>query len=589
MRVQHWPDKAPDKSKPYCLVDSSGTILGWYATLDDAENQMDSMRQRKHSFLAPVRRFSDFGGWLDNNTRWVQLYPYGSWDHPVYSKTVIDRSVAEKLKESFDNKIYNDKLFTNYEHGLSKAHGTKASGEYKALEVRDDGLWGLVQFTDTARKEIDDGEWNYWSTEHYDLWENPQTNQRFNYVLSGGALTNSPYVGGMAPLNFSEVAAELHEQMIEPKQFAVWSTAYVNTLPDSAFLYIQSGGKKDSEGKTVPRTLRHFPYKDKNGNVDLPHLRNAIARIPQAGSWLSDQLKSTLQAKARKLLGAKNYSDVLTIEAEFAPEWFQEPGSGIIDYTINEDDSYPNRRDTPPPGQDGSVPDRADTVTNDLLEGGNTDMADELEQQLRTALGIAEDVDLVQHVQGLNSSVASLEAEVAPLRELEKQHSQAKLFSKEYPAEFERLQRLEEESKNNLVKQFSDRIAEQRVTRKEGNGDDAKDVKTTIGLSARAIDEIGSIVKKFSNSEATLDDFKGVMDAIFDNGIVDYGDHGSTREDTTDSDDVPNNIIDARKAFSVKVSEIMEADQLDVRAATVEAAKKYPNLFEAWKQTPVSA
>ena len=63
---------------------------------------------------------------------------------------------------------------------------------------------------------------------------------------------------------------------------AVWTTKYKNDLPDSAFMYIEPGGKKDDEGKTTPRSLRHFPYKDMSGKVDVIHLRNAIARIPQA-------------------------------------------------------------------------------------------------------------------------------------------------------------------------------------------------------------------------------------------------------------------------------------------------------------------
>lgn len=82
---------------------------------------------------------------------------------------------------------------------------------------------------------------------------------------------------------------------------AVWSTAFVNDLPDSSFLYIKPGGEKDADGKTTPRSLRMFPYKDADGAVDLPHLRNAIARIPQAAEISQDQ-KDTLQAEARRLL-----------------------------------------------------------------------------------------------------------------------------------------------------------------------------------------------------------------------------------------------------------------------------------------------
>jgi len=83
-------------------------------------------------------------------------------------------------------------------------------------------------------------------------------------------------------------------------ELAVWTQKYINDLPDSAFLYIESGGNKDGDGKTVPRSLRHFPYKDANGKIDLPHLRNAIARIPQSN--LPQNVKDRVQAKARRML-----------------------------------------------------------------------------------------------------------------------------------------------------------------------------------------------------------------------------------------------------------------------------------------------
>ncbi len=95
-----------------------------------------------------------------------------------------------------------------------------------------------------------------------------------------------------------EVIDEIMEYLGLEK--AKWSTAFINDLPDSAFLYIEPGGEKDDEGKTKPRSLRHFPYKDKDGTVDLPHLRNAIARIPQ--SSLDEGLKKKLQKRAQNML-----------------------------------------------------------------------------------------------------------------------------------------------------------------------------------------------------------------------------------------------------------------------------------------------
>lgn len=81
---------------------------------------------------------------------------------------------------------------------------------------------------------------------------------------------------------------------------AVWTAAYINDLPDSSFLYIEDGGTKDDQGKTTPRSLRHFPYKDASGAVDLPHLRNALARIPQSN--LPQAVKDRLTTEAQAIL-----------------------------------------------------------------------------------------------------------------------------------------------------------------------------------------------------------------------------------------------------------------------------------------------
>lgn len=83
-----------------------------------------------------------------------------------------------------------------------------------------------------------------------------------------------------------------------------WSAASVNDLPDSSFLYVESG-EKDGEGKTTPRSKRHLPYKNAEGKVDLPHLRNAISRLGQSGTgkgWLTPELRKRLQAKAQGIL-----------------------------------------------------------------------------------------------------------------------------------------------------------------------------------------------------------------------------------------------------------------------------------------------
>jgi hypothetical protein len=73
---------------------------------------------------------------------------------------------------------------------------------------------------------------------------------------------------------------------------AAMSSASMDDLPDSAFAYIEPGGSKDSEGKTVPRSLRHFPIHDE------AHVRNALSRAPQ--SPFGDKAMPKIRAACKK-------------------------------------------------------------------------------------------------------------------------------------------------------------------------------------------------------------------------------------------------------------------------------------------------
>jgi hypothetical protein len=65
---------------------------------------------------------------------------------------------------------------------------------------------------------------------------------------------------------------------------AEWDTEYIDDLPDASFAYIEPGGEKDDQGKTVPRSLRHLPFKNAKGEIDHDHLVNALARVGQSAT-----------------------------------------------------------------------------------------------------------------------------------------------------------------------------------------------------------------------------------------------------------------------------------------------------------------
>jgi HK97 family phage prohead protease len=83
-----------------------------------------------------------------------------------------------------------------------------------------------------------------------------------------------------------------HSAVVDGDGRAVLSGKQINDLPDSKFAYIEPGGTKDAEGKTIPRSKRHFPIHD------AAHVRNALARAPQ--SPFGKQAMPKILAAAKK-------------------------------------------------------------------------------------------------------------------------------------------------------------------------------------------------------------------------------------------------------------------------------------------------
>ena len=71
-------------------------------------------------------------------------------------------------------------------------------------------------------------------------------------------------------------------------EHATWTAEFINSLPDESFAVVIGGGEKDEDGLTIPKTLRKLPHHPRSvrtgrehDTVDLPHLRNALARVGQ--------------------------------------------------------------------------------------------------------------------------------------------------------------------------------------------------------------------------------------------------------------------------------------------------------------------
>ena len=100
-----------------------------------------------------------------------------------------------------------------------------------------------------------------------------------------------------------EIDKLIKERGIEERE---WDTAFINSLPDAAFAVIEPAYRR---GETEDKRCRHLPHHGpdvKNPNehetVDLPHLRNALARCNQIKPVTDSISAEELRRRAREHL-----------------------------------------------------------------------------------------------------------------------------------------------------------------------------------------------------------------------------------------------------------------------------------------------
>jgi phage I-like protein len=182
----------------------------------------------------------------------------------------FDATSAKEVLASYQ--AHGAKLSFDYGHAMldrnpvDPSKSGKSAGKFE-LAIRNGELWAVnIKWTPAAKQAIEDGEWMYVSP----AFKADESNRIMRLVNC--ALTNLPATDNAMPLT----------------TLAAWDAAYVDSLPDSAFLFV------DAEG------ARYFPVLDVDGKVDQAQVEKAIAEIAQSEAPGLD--KEACLAKAQALL-----------------------------------------------------------------------------------------------------------------------------------------------------------------------------------------------------------------------------------------------------------------------------------------------
>jgi len=230
---------------------------------------------------------------------WIELIPAGAEIDALDGRKFLNADPAS-IVAKFAAHPYDIPI--DYEHASEikgpKGEPAPAAGWINQLEVRNGAVWGHVKWTEKGKSSLLSQEYRYLSP----AFLHSKKMEIMSLVSAG--LTNRPALVLKALAHASDDVDEVLDSEVA---LAAWTAATINDLPDNAFLLVEAGGKKDADGRTELRSLRHFPFKGADGQVDLPHLRNAIARIPQAKiEGFTPEKVEALQKKAQKLLNEVN-------------------------------------------------------------------------------------------------------------------------------------------------------------------------------------------------------------------------------------------------------------------------------------------
>lgn len=181
-------------------------------------------------------------------------------------------------------------------------HASAAITQVKAGESINDGTW----------TPFGNGSWSVTGAAMELAGDFENSGMIEQLIPQSIALFTPPSQPAFVGSKFEMVAASVDVSAAE------WTTAYINSLPDSSFAYIESCYGKTSENKG----LRHLPYKNEDGKIDLPHLRNALARVDQIkmscedDKQKQDTIISEVKKKLRELLDEATVTAAVHTEAK---------------------------------------------------------------------------------------------------------------------------------------------------------------------------------------------------------------------------------------------------------------------------------
>lgn len=180
----------------------------------------------------------------------IHLIPIGEWNHDAYGPILITVNDIREFAANFNAGIRNGVYITAGHEGYEEL---PAQGWIKTVELREDGLWGNVEWNKIGIETLSDRQYKFISPEFYRDYEDPQTHQIYRNVLIGAALTKSPYFKELAAVMFSDknIKKQFNENNNNIMNLQELLAKDINTLTDEEKAFIKENSAELTDDQKV--------------------------------------------------------------------------------------------------------------------------------------------------------------------------------------------------------------------------------------------------------------------------------------------------------------------------------------------------
>ncbi len=200
----------------------------------------------------------------------IHLIPMGQWEHDLYGPIIINGSDIKEFIQNFNAGVRKGVFITAGHEGFEEL---PAVGWIKEVESRDDGLWGTVDWNNLGEQILTDKQYKFFSPEMCRDYEDPETHQFYRNVITGGALTKSPYFKELQAIVFSDknIKNNLNKKEIMTKTLEEVLALEVTALTDEDKAVLEAG--KDT--LTDEQKAKFFPEVKKEETPEEKTAREA--------------------------------------------------------------------------------------------------------------------------------------------------------------------------------------------------------------------------------------------------------------------------------------------------------------------------